>query len=87
MIRDCRDRYHLLPTKTISLKPLVPALLEAGVARFRLEGALYDAVTLRTLCSSWRALLDGTDPATINVPLEIEGTWLGALGVASKPHR
>jgi len=87
LIRDCRDRYHLLPTKTISLKPLVPALLEAGVARFRLEGALYDAVTLRTLCSSWRALLDGTDPATINVPLEIEGTWLGALGVASKPHR
>jgi putative protease len=79
VVRDCRDKYHLLPTKAIALLPLAPALIELGVARFRIDCALYDEPTIRALCSGWRAALDGADPASLAMPGEIEGSWFSGL--------
>jgi len=87
LLRDCHDRYHLLPTKAISLLPLVPALLDLGVARYRIEGALYEQATLCRLCATWRAALDGSAFQEFATPAEKEGTWLGALGPAAKIPR
>ena len=97
VVRDSRDKYHLLPTKAIGLLPLAPALVELGVARFRIDCALYDAPTVRSLCSAWRAVLDGADPASVAMPEEIEGSWFsslrsgalrsGALGTGAEDER
>jgi len=81
--RDARDRYHFLPTRALALLPVLPELAALGAARFRIDGTLYDAATIATLCAAYRAVIDGADPETVTVPHEPEGTWFGALRAGS----
>jgi putative protease len=86
IVRDFWGTYHLLPTKALRLLPLVPSLRWLGVARFRIDGTGYDAESLRTICTAYRAVLDGADPAILGTGSEPAGVWFGALRTGLEPE-
>ncbi|MBI5624611.1 MAG: U32 family peptidase [Elusimicrobia bacterium] len=52
-----RDRY-LLSLKDLDLSAQLPALLDAGVTSFKIEGRLKDAVYVKNITAHYRKLLD-----------------------------
>ena len=73
----------------VALATVVGLIEGTGSAIFGLSAlfaavVMYDAVMVRSLCSAWRAVLDGTDPASVEMPAEIEGSWYSAFQASAK---
>lgn len=78
VMRDYRGKNHILPSKEINLLQLIPALKNAGINRFRIEGALYSDKVLETIIKIYKQALESNDTAN-NCPLNSMGFTLGAL--------
>lgn len=83
--RDASGTWHLLPTKALDLLPLVPTMHRLGVARFRIDGTRYAPNALRTICTAYRTVLDGAEPATVSTGENPDGVWFGALRAGLMP--
>lgn len=84
---DIRGRFHVLPVKPINLYRLAPELAQAGVRRFRIEGAAMQPDQLGIVVRAFADLFQTGIIEPDRIPRDQAGEWLGALGIVGPEGR